>query len=181
VRGEVDESLDLQLGDQLSTAAPSVATTDNGLAASQGLVRDVAEADGDGAVLLGTNAPAQATGLASLDVQLPRRGVEYFFTTPLGDVQINARAVDVTLLDRVTRLAWVLGLIIVIGVVYRWSRNRDLNDVIGRGTATVLILLGVVCLVLGLIPIVALAAIALGIVQHVRLFSARRAEAVVSA
>ena len=95
--------------------------------------------------------------------------MEYHFTTPRGDIDIEARAVEATLLDQLSRVAWAVGLLVVVGGTYRLLRHRYLNDLIGRVAATLLILAGSVFLVLGLAPLLAVAAIILGVVQHVRL------------
>lgn len=59
-----------------------------------------------------TAAPATttplATGLASLNVAIPRRGVVYRFTTPRGEVHITGRAISDTLATSVFRVAIVL-------------------------------------------------------------------------
>lgn len=140
--------------------------------AAQVAVPSLRSADrGVGTGQLAPTAAPLATGLASLDVRLPQRGVAYLFTTPRGDIEIEARAVAVTLLDKLSRMAWAIGLVVVMGSTYRLLRYRRLSDVIGRVTATVLIVAGLVLLLLGLVPLLALAAIILGAVQHVRLYN----------
>ena len=58
------------------------------------------------------------TGLVSLDVQLPLRGVEYLFSTPRGKLEITARAVSRPLIDRGRQLLLVATLILVVGWTY---------------------------------------------------------------
>jgi hypothetical protein len=65
---------------------------------------------------------AAAPHLASLDVQLPARGREYLFATPLGDVEITARAVNRSLCERLLGLTAVLAaaaLLLMIGKAAR--------------------------------------------------------------
>ena len=57
--------------------------------------------------------------LASLDVQLPERGVEVFFTTPRGEVQIVAYGIRQ---DRVSRITQVLMIALVAFIVYAGYR-----------------------------------------------------------
>ena len=56
-----------------------------------------------------------ASGLTSLDVQFPTRGREYRFTTPRGDTQILARALDQPLSNRLLRLATL-----AVGLALAW-------------------------------------------------------------
>ena len=66
---------------------------------------------------------AKPTGLASLDVQLPTRGAQYFFTTPRGQIEILATTVADTVLARLVRLGVLLAFVLVIGLVYRRVSN----------------------------------------------------------
>ena len=113
-------------------------------------------------------APPRETGLASLDIQLPNRGVEYLFTTPRGDVEIRAHAIGLPLLERLSRLGWTVGLIVVVAGLYRLAGPGRLDAIIGRGRALLLIAAGIVLLILGLVPLLALAAIGVGLVQRLR-------------
>ena len=53
-------------------------------------------------------------GIASLDVQLPKRGTVFRFSTPRGDVKITARAVSRELTDRASQVAVSLAILLVL-------------------------------------------------------------------
>lgn len=57
--------------------------------------------------------------LASLDVQLPERGVEVFFTTPRGEVQIVAYGIRQ---QHVSRAAQMLLVVILAAIAYTGYR-----------------------------------------------------------
>ena len=114
----------------------------------------------------GTEAIAQTespddVGLASLDVALAERGVEYLFTTPRGDVDITARAITT---ERVNHLLWVLGIVgslILLAVMAR--AVQYLNQQLSRNVrGTILIVAGGASLI-GIFPIAGLVAIGCGI------------------
>jgi hypothetical protein len=96
-------------------------------------------------------------GLASLDFPLPERGQVYYFTTPRGDVQITARPVNREMGDRLLHFlslsAIALGLVLAVPVARRARRSRVLWTlfVVALGGG------GLVILVLGILPIFALA------------------------
>ncbi|MCU0982765.1 MAG: hypothetical protein MUF25_26690, partial [Pirellulaceae bacterium] len=117
---------------------------------------------------------AVETHLASLDVDLPLRGREYLFTTPRGDIDITARAVSEPLLGRLYRL-----LVIAIGFVVFLVLLRVLPWIArglhrNRWFAAAVLLVGLLSLLLGIFPILALAALIYGLVQLIRLEIARR-------
>jgi hypothetical protein len=125
-----------------------------------------------GAVDLGAAAPVDrasgATGLASLDVQIPRRGTVYRFTTPRGEVQVTAQAVSARLAMSVFRLCIVAIVALVAALFCRWTRSgrllRALDSGLGCGAV---ILLALLSLLFGL-PLVLLALIGLGIFMSIR-------------
>jgi hypothetical protein len=120
---------------------------------------------------------ALPAGMASLDVDLPRRGTVYRFTTPRGEVEITARAASLPLIEGLERLGAVIGLVIVVLVVRRFVRNRTLSPR-GQGmVSTALIFLGIVGILFGLFPLAGVAAVIVGIVMKVILRRARRAAA----
>ncbi|MBC8872161.1 MAG: hypothetical protein H8E44_22240 [Planctomycetes bacterium] len=144
----------------------------NGLAMSPDSTRlATAASDGRTTVWEVDAAPAQGIEhhLASLDVDLPDRGVEFMFTTPRGEVEITARAVSAPITER---LAWLFAIavaIVVLYVVYRFAR-RIVPWLVGSQVgASLLFLAGVFSLLFGLFPIAALAAFVVGIVQLIRL------------
>ena len=121
-----------------------------------------------------SDAFAVETHLASLDVDLPLRGREYLFTTPRGDIDITARAVSEPLLGRLYRL-----LVIAAGFVVLVVLLRVLPRVLpvlhrSRWFAAAVLLAGLLSLLLGIFPILALAALIYGLVQLIRLEIARR-------
>ncbi len=117
---------------------------------------------------------AVPAGMASLDVELPRRGTVYRFTTPRGEVEITARAASLPLIEGLERLGAVVGLVIVVLVVRRFVRNRTLSPR-GQGlVSTALIVLGIIGTVFGVFPLAGVAAVIVGIVMKVILRRARR-------
>lgn len=122
-------------------------------------------------------AHAAETHLASLDVDLPLRGREYLFTTTRGDIDITARAVSEPLLGRLARLLAVAAGFVVLLVVLR-VLPRVLPLLHGsRWFAAAVLLVGLLSLLLGIFPILALAALIYGLVQLVCLEIARRRRA----
>jgi hypothetical protein len=116
-----------------------------------------------------------ATGLASLDVELPRRGTRYQFTTPRGEVVITARPISRKLLDALAPL----GIVVFAGIVV--TAFRRLRGPMGRITletqsmvSTIVIVLGVLGLLFGIFPVLGLAAVVASIVWKVRVRRARR-------
>lgn len=111
-------------------------------------------------------------GLTSLDVDLPVRGVEYLFTTPLGEVEITATGVSNTLRERLIRLAILLavlaGAALAVGGVRRALQGRLSRRLFAVGT----IALGVLALLSGIFPLAGLAAAIVGVVLVVRQFVA---------
>lgn len=123
------------------------------------------------------DAYAAETHLASLDVELPLRGREYLFTTPRGDIEITARAVSEPLLGRLIRLLLIGAGFIVLLVLLR-VLPRVLPVLHGsRWFAAAVLLIGLVSLLLGIFPILALVALIYGLVQLIRLEIARRRRA----
>ena len=43
------------------------------------------------------------TGLASVELNIPKRGTVYYFRAPRGEVELTAQSVRTTTIDRVTR------------------------------------------------------------------------------
>ena len=148
-----------------------------GLGTAQGQYAAKRDGVGDGTLDGGT--PMTARGLASLDVALPVRGVEYLFTTPRGDIEITARPLDAALLERIVRLGAVLLVFLIIGLAYRFVSRVGFDHIVSRPVAILLLVGGVMMLVWGVAPLLAITLIAFGIVQFLRLtlkrFAARKA------
>jgi hypothetical protein len=120
------------------------------------------------------DARAAETHLASLDVDLPLRGREYLFTTTRGDIDITARAVSEPLLGRLTRLlAVAVGFVVLLVVLRVLPRVLPLLHG-SRWFAGAVLLVGLLSLLLGIFPILALAALIYSLVQLIRLEIARR-------
>jgi hypothetical protein len=115
------------------------------------------------------------THLASLDVDLPERGVEFLFTTPRGDIEITARAVSESLLERVIRLAWITAGVLVVLVF--WQLLKRIGPYLARSmwAAGLLIPVALFSAAGGLFPLLSLLAMFVGIGQLVRLIWLRRA------
>ena len=111
--------------------------------------------------------PLPASGWASLDVDLPRRGTEYYFTTPRGDVQITASQVRSEHLHRLTALVLIgAGLLVLWGLyLLVQAAARRLNNRIG---AALLVRIGPCSLFSLTLPILGLLALIGGIVLFVR-------------
>jgi hypothetical protein len=106
--------------------------------------------------------------LASLDVELPVRGVEYMFTTPRGDTEITAQSISGETLDRLSMIAIIsaAGLIVwLLARVYAAARQRRFFRVIA---SALLIVLGIALLIAGVTPLYALFALLSAIAIAIR-------------
>jgi hypothetical protein len=121
-----------------------------------------------------TDAYAVETHLASLDVALPERGVEYMFRTTRGDIEITARAVSQPLLGRLVRLAWIAGALLAIVIAWRLLRRIVPYLAGSLWAAGALILIALISLVFFVLPVLSLLVLIVGIVHLVRLIRARR-------
>jgi len=115
-------------------------------------------------------------GLASLDVQLPRRGRLFQFTMPMPpkDVAIEATTASAGTIEGAERAAGVAVLILVLLAVRRWLRGRSFGVRAQSIASTVLIILGVVGVFFGVFPLAGLVAVVVGVGVKVYLFFARR-------
>ena len=118
------------------------------------------------------------TGLASLEVELPvRDGVYevYRFTTPRGEVEINAWAASRELQSRLSRLAAAaVVLALLLGAVAVVGRGGLSWPGTGHGS-TALIALGLLAVLFGIFPIAGMVALAAGAAIKIRRALARRA------
>ena len=163
-RGEVDERVATQHFAQLEVIGVGVGGQQIGGFGGLGI-------GGGGFFGVG---PAATAGLASLDVELPKRGTLYRFTTPRGVVEITSCAASVPLLEGLERLGGVVVLVVLVGAVIRLARRRPLSMQAQGTVATVLIILGIVGILFGVLPLGGAAAVILGIVILIRLRRARR-------
>jgi hypothetical protein len=105
-------------------------------------------------------------GLASLDVELPMRGVVYRFTTPGGDVEITARALPSKLVESLTAAAVIVAVALVLLGIVRAARRGRFNWLAGRAGSWSLIVIGLILLLF--LPVFGLVALVSGIVINVR-------------
>ncbi len=128
-------------------------------AGRRGYAGGVAFGDGDEAAGLTAGAvPVAPAGLASLDVEIPRRGVVYRFTTPRGEVEITARAVSRPFMVNIENLVLVLAIALVGWGIYRFVSRADFIARYGRSAAVTLVVLGAISVVVGVLPVIALLA-----------------------
>lgn len=117
------------------------------------------------------------SGLVSLDFELPQRGEVYYFMTPRGNVEIAMRPFDGRLLAQLKSFA-ALAAMILATLVGWWLVQKMTRSHRSRlGVATLLVLLGIGCLVGGVVPIFAIVMILGGIL----LFLTERETAAASA
>jgi hypothetical protein len=66
-----------------------------------------------------------ATGLASVQLNIPKRGVVYYFRAPRGEVEITAQAVHTTTIERVSRtlIGVLVGGLILLAIRRRRARS----------------------------------------------------------
>jgi len=117
-------------------------------------------------------------GLASVDVQLPVRGVVYRFTTPGGDVEITARAVPGKLISGLIYAALILATVLLVLYVVRLARRGGFNWLASRAGSWCLILIGLMTLVI--LPVIGLVMLVSGIVIKVRRVISRSSTPVAS-
>ncbi|WP_254513809.1 hypothetical protein [Anatilimnocola floriformis] len=120
-----------------------------------------------------------ATGLASLDIDVPARGRVYLFTIPRGETKITAQPIARDLTARLINLAIVVAIIVVGVVIYRIARQLPVRQATGTiAFANLLILLGMLSVLFSILPIYGFILIGLGIVLLVRrILDMRRAVA----
>ncbi|OGV67111.1 MAG: hypothetical protein A3K18_29890 [Lentisphaerae bacterium RIFOXYA12_64_32] len=134
--------------------APPPATTAplNGPAGAGGAVAGLP-------IVTATTVVQPATGLVSLDVELPpmdeQRWRSFRFTTPRGEVNLRGWAVSAAFLDRIGHLVLVLALIVLaFALPAAIRRRRDLAgaDAFDRRARWLLALLGAVAMLIGFLP-----------------------------
>ncbi len=124
----------------------------------------------NGVVMDGVNAVPVSTietGLTSLDVALPERGVEYLFTTPRGDIQITAQSVFRDKIDQAVGLLAILAVLIALSLAYRIGR-AIIARTSERTLAIVMILLGVASFISGVLPVFGIILLVWGIAKVIR-------------
>jgi hypothetical protein len=149
------------LGGEMAQTAPAMPNQAGQPAAQSQIGSDLVRvADGEA---------DRAAYMASLDVELPVRGREYFFTTPRGEVELSAQGVSTKVYQR---LYMILGVLVI--AAGAWGIYllcmRLIQTRLGITTIfSVLVLFGVFSLIQGLLPvyggIALLAAVMLAIVR----------------
>jgi hypothetical protein len=120
----------------------------------------------------GRPASDTASGLASLDVELPgddgRRWTTYRFTTPRGKAEVRAWSLSQSVLEGLLRVAVAVGVLAVAYVVRRAFGGQRSGGV-GRGRwGTALIVAGALGLLIGVLPLAAFVVLIYGIVLRIR-------------
>ncbi|MCH8147708.1 MAG: hypothetical protein IH987_06885, partial [Planctomycetes bacterium] len=121
--------------------------------------------------------PEEGAGLASLTVELPVRGVAFFFTTPRGEVTITARSVSHQFIETVRRIGLALA-VIAIGIVgyFAWLKWRG-SRFTYRVWSTLAIVLGFTGAIIGILPILAVLVLVVGVAAKIDLRRRKRAAA----
>ena len=116
-----------------------------------------------------TSGATQTAFMASLDVDLPVRGREYYFTTPRGEVELSAQGVAMKLYKRLYTTLAILGVAVGVWVIYRLSLRLIQTRWGNTAIVSVLVLIGLISLALGYLPaygLLALLAAALLVRPH---------------
>lgn len=112
------------------------------------------------------------TGLASLDFTLPdfdsARWTRHFFTTPRGDIRIQARSISHSAIRRLKRTGIVVAALALILVLHRVAK-RTVGRPSGAGFARFLLALGAAGLLFGLLPVYAILVLVIGALWHLTL------------
>lgn len=124
--------------------------------------------------LMGTPADVES-GLASLDVEIPERGVLYRFTTPRSGIEINARAISAKFIDSLKPLGIVILALGLVGLVRwldvrRWKFSLKAQSTI----SSLLIIFAPLGLLLGILPILAVVALVAAIAWKIVLRRTRK-------
>ncbi len=110
----------------------------------------------------------QAAGLASLDFELPTRGMIYRFTTPRGEQEITARYLSGDVVRRMVELAWVGVAVFVAWFIVGMIRRGGFDWLARPAGSWLLIGLGLFSLLAGLLPWAGLLVIVVGFGLKVR-------------
>jgi hypothetical protein len=122
-----------------------------------------------GVAVGGEDFSAVAAGLASLDFTLPERGQVFNFTTPRGQIEIEARPVAHSLLARLIGLVIVGAVIVVVWLIARQPARDFWRTLFGTVAAGVLLaILGLASIISGIFPLAGLLLLAGGIALAIR-------------
>jgi hypothetical protein len=110
--------------------------------------------------------PAAPTGLASLDVEIPPRGQSFFFTKPRGDVEITARSVSQDAISQWWGLAALLVVMLLVAGISRLPLQKWIPQLFDNLAGDLLLaLVGLLGLMLGLLPLLAVGLLGIGILR----------------
>jgi hypothetical protein len=98
----------------------------------------------------------------------------YHFTTPRGEVELNARAISQGLVVKLGWLAMVAVAAFLVWYDVRLLRRARFGWLKGPAGAAVLLIVGVVSLIAGVLPIAGLVAVGIGAFLVARLLVLRR-------
>ena len=110
----------------------------------------------------------QPTGLASLDFELPTRGMVYRFTTPRGEQEITARYLSGDVVRRLVELALVGVAVLVTWFIVGMVRRGRFDWLARPAGSWLLIGLGLFSLLAGVLPWAGIVAIVVGFGLKVR-------------
>lgn len=102
--------------------------------------------------------------LASLDIDLPRTGVEYMFTTPSGKIELSARSISKPIVKRGKRLGLVLLFLAGGWIIYKLVSLIGGRLLVQRHGPTLLIVAGVLSMLVWVFPVAGLLLVLTGIV-----------------
>ncbi len=108
--------------------------------------------------------------LASLDVDLPIRGREYFFTTPRGEVELSAQSVASRVYQRLLNIVYLLIVAGAAWLVYLLSLRLAQSRWGSNLLTVVLLLTGILSLALGYLPIFGAIAVLAAVALNFRRF-----------
>ena len=112
--------------------------------------------------------PQQATGLASLDFDLPEQGRLYNLVATRGETEVTARAIPSDTLDRLVRLALALGAAAVVILLVRLLRRARMPWPASARITLLSLGLGALSLVTGVFPVLGAALIGIGLAMAIR-------------
>ncbi len=115
-----------------------------------------------------TPVPSAPQGLASLDVEIPRVGKRFRFSTPRGDVQITARTVTDSTLETLTQWGIAAATVLLLITGYLFFRPGGYLGRNPKASAHVLIILGLLSLMTGLFPLAGALMLIAGLVVRLR-------------
>ena len=112
--------------------------------------------------------PQQATGLASLNFDLPEQGRLYNLVATRGEPEVTGRAIPGDTLDRLVRLALALGAAAVVILLVRLLRRARMPWLANAPITVLSLGLGAVSLVTGVFPVLGAALIGIGLALAIR-------------